>query len=70
MGCAAHPAVVNEDLTQLTKNLAEALSNTDLKDSGPLLDAFVRSAGADVTLLDADGQAVDTGSKLALSPEV
>ena len=63
-----YTAVVNEDLTRLTKNLAEALSNTDLKDSGPLLDAFVRSAGADVTLLDADGQAVDTGSKLALSP--
>lgn len=63
-----YTAVVNEDLTRLTKNLAEALSNTDLKDSGPLLDAFVRSAGADVTLLDADGQAVNTGSKLALSP--
>ena len=33
-----YTAVVNEDLTRLTKNLAEALANTDLKDSGPLLD--------------------------------
>ena len=35
-------------------------------DSGPLLDRFIRTSGADVLLLGPDGQAAETGSQLAV----
>ena len=62
---STYTAVVNDDLTRQTDRLVGKLADTDLADSGPLLDDFIRATGADAVLAGADGSIVDTGSVLA-----
>ena len=62
---STYTAVVNDDLTRQTDRLVEKLADTDLADSGLLLDDFIRATGADAVLAGADGSIVDTGSVLA-----
>ena len=62
---STYTAVVNDDLTRQTDRLVEKLADTGLTDSGPLLDDFIRTTGADAVLAGTDGSIVDTGSALA-----
>ena len=62
---STYTAVVNDDLTRQTDRLVEKLADTDLADSGLLLDDFIRATGADAVLAGANGSIVDTGSVLA-----
>ena len=57
-----YTAVVNDDLAQQVDALVQQLERVELADSGPLLDRFIRTSGADVLLLGTDGQAAETGS--------
>lgn len=61
----SYTSVVNRELQEQTHALAEKLSQTAFEDCGPVIDDFIRSAGAEVMLLDANGNAVTTPSKLA-----
>lgn len=61
-----YTAVINDDLTRQTEELADRLENSVFEDWGALLDDFIRSSGADIMLTDSDGQMVDTGSRLAV----
>ena len=61
-----YTAVVNDDLAQQVDALVQQLERVELADSGPLLDRFIRTSGADVLLLGPDGQAAETGSQLAV----
>ena len=61
-----YTAVVNDDLQRRVDSLVEKLSNTDLNDCGPVLDAFIRSAGADAFLVGPDEAIANVGSKLAI----
>ena len=45
--------------------LVADLEETTLRESGPVLDGFIRDTQAEVTIFGPDGQAVDTGSRLA-----
>ena len=47
---STYTAVVNDDLTRQTDRLVGKLADTDLADSGPLLDDFIRDTGADAVL--------------------
>ncbi len=60
----SYNSVINDELQQQTYALAEELSATSFAERGPLIDGFVRSAGAEVTLLDQAGNVVATSSKL------
>lgn len=60
----SYTAVANSELQQKTDALAETLSQTSLDGCAPVLDDFIRSAGAEVVLLDAEGNAVPTGAQL------
>ena len=62
---STYTAVINDDMTRQTDRLVEKLADTDLADSGLLLDDFIRDTGADAVLAGADGSIVDTGSVLA-----
>ena len=62
---STYTAVVNDDLTRQTDRLVEKLADTDLADSGLLLDDFIRATGADAVLAGTNGSIVDTGSVLA-----
>ena len=62
---STYTAVVNDDLKRQTDRLVEKLADTDLADSGLLLDDFIRTTGASAVLAGADGSIVDTGSVLA-----
>ena len=61
-----YTAVVNDSLAQQVDALVQQLERVELADSGPLLDRFIRTSGADVLLLGPDGQAAETGSQLAV----
>ena len=61
-----YTAVVNDDLQRRVDALVEKLSNTDLNDCGPVLDAFIPSAGADAFLVGPDEAIANVGSKLAI----
>lgn len=63
---STYTAVINEDLTKQMDALVERLAGTNLADSGPLLDEFIRSSGATALLVGPDGQVADTGSLLAV----
>ena len=63
---STYTAVVNEDLTRQVDALANALTDTELEDCGPLLDDFIRVSGAVAMLVGPDGQIADTGSQLAV----
>lgn len=58
--------MINDDLTAQVDALAARLQETAFEDCGPLLDAFIRSSGANVMLAGPDGQIADTGSQLAV----
>lgn len=62
---STYTAVVNDDLTRQTDRLVGKLADTDLADSGLLLDDFIRDTGADAVLAGTNGSIVDTGSVLA-----
>ena len=61
-----YTSVVNDDLQKQVDALAIELSETDMQDCGPILDAFIRSAGADLVLVGPDGMSVNVGSSLAV----
>lgn len=61
-----YTAVVNDSLAQQVDALVQQLERVELADSGPLLDRFIRASGADALLLGPDGQAAETGSRLAV----
>ncbi len=61
-----YTAIVNDDLKQQVDAFVDKLTDTSLDNCGPLLDAFIRSSGADAMLLDSDGQMVRTNSQLAI----
>ena len=63
---STYTAVINDDLTAQVDALAARLQETAFEDCGPLLDAFIRSSGANVMLAGPDGQIADTGSQLAV----
>ena len=65
---STYTAVVNDDLARQVDALAEDLAGSALTECGPLLDRFIRSSGANVLLLDPNGQIADTGSQLAPHP--
>lgn len=71
-GCIAwatpitYTAVISSAIEEQMNELVDRLAQTEREDCGPLLDEFIRSAGADAMLLGADGKAVDTGSQLAV----
>lgn len=62
---STYTAVTVKDLQKQVDDLADDLAQMNFEDIGPLLDDFVRSAGAYVTLLDQDGNIAETSSKLA-----
>ncbi len=61
----SYTSVVNHELQEQTHALAEKLSQTAFEDCGPVIDDFIRSAGAEVMLLERTGNAVTTSSKFA-----
>ena len=63
---STYTTVVNNDLTRQVDALATQLSNTPLSGAGPLLDDFIRTSGAQATLVGPDGELVDTGSQLSI----
>lgn len=62
---STYTAVVSSDLNRQTDALTDRLAEVSPEDCGELLDEFVRSTGASVLLLDAEGRSVETGSLLA-----
>ena len=63
---STYTTVVNNDLTRQVDALATQLSNTPLSGAAPLLDDFIRTSGAQATLVGPDGELVDTGSQLSI----
>ena len=63
---STYTAVLNEDLAEQVHAMAEKLEDTSLEDCGPVLDVFLRGAGADAMLVGPDEQLVNTGSQLAV----
>ena len=61
-----YTSVVNADLQRQVDALTAQLAETDFADSGPVLDAFIRSSGAAAMLMGPDGLIADTGSQLAV----
>ena len=57
---STYTAVVNDDLARQVDALVAQLANTNLEDSGPVIDAFIRSSGGDATLVGPSGQVVST----------
>lgn len=51
--------VVNDDLQRQLDDLEKRLADTDFDDCGTLIDQFIRSAGANVLLLDGQGDPVE-----------
>ena len=65
---STYTAVVNDDLTRQVDVFTARLADASFEDCGPLLDAFIRSSGADAILVGPDGQIVGTaGSQLTQS---
>lgn len=63
-----YTSVVNDDLQKQVDALAKRLGETELENSGPVIDEFIRATGTDVILLAPDGEFADTGSELAVQP--
>ena len=63
---STYTAVVTDDLAAQVDTLVRQLTGTELKDSGPLLDDFIRASGADAMLVGPDGTVADTGSQLTV----
>ena len=64
---STYTSVVSESLQRQVDSLIEQLRDSDVSDSGPLLDSFIQSSHARVLILADDGTPVDTGSLLALN---
>ena len=68
-GCIAwatpitYTAVISSAIEEQMNELVDRLAQTEREDCGPLLDEFIRSAGAEAMLLGADGKVVDTPPK-------
>ena len=65
---SAYITVLSDDLAGQVEALAEELESAPPEDWGALLDAFIRSSGADAALAGPDGELLDTGSQLAMEP--
>ena len=65
---SAYITVLSDDLAGQVEALAEDLESAPPEDWGALLDAFIRSSGADAALAGPDGELLDTGSQLAMEP--
>lgn len=63
---STYTSVVTDDLQKQVDALAERLKETNIEDSGPVLDEFIRDTRSDVILLDPDGEFADTGSELSV----
>lgn len=61
---SSYTAVLNDDLAKQVHVLVEELEGTSLKECGPILDAFLRDAGADVMLVGPDNQIVTSNVQL------
>ena len=57
--------ILSDQLMEKSHALVADLEETTLRESGPVLDGFIRDTQAEVTIFGPDGQAVDTGSRLA-----
>ena len=55
---SSYRAVIDADLTRKVQALTKTLQDVPLADCGPVLEDFVREAGADVTLAAPDGELV------------
>ena len=62
---SSYRAVIDADLTRQVQALTETLQDVPLADCGPVLEDFVREAGADVTLAAPDGGIVFSNVQLA-----
>ena len=62
---SSYRAVIDADLTRKVQALTETLQDVPLADCGPVLEDFVREAGADVTLAAPDGGIVFSNVQLA-----
>lgn len=60
-----YTTVAYNELQKQAEALAGKLAETDFDACGAVIDAFIRSTGADVALMDAQGKAVSTSSQLA-----
>ena len=57
--------ILSDQQMEKSHALVADLEETTLRESGPVLDGFIRDTQAEVTIFGPDGQAVDTGSRLA-----
>lgn len=62
---SSYRAVIDADLTRQVQALTETLQDVPLADCGPVLEDFVREAGADVTLAAPDGELVFSNVQFA-----
>lgn len=62
----SYTAVVTSGLSEQAEKLVQRLAQTDFADCGPVLDEFIRSAGADVMLMDENGNVINTSSRFAV----
>lgn len=62
---SSYRAVIGADLTSQVQALTKTLQDVPLADCGPVLEDFVREAGADVTLAAPDGGIVFSNVQLA-----
>lgn len=62
---SSYRAVIDADLTRKVQALTETLQDVPLADCGPVLEDFVREAGADVTLAAPDGGIVFSNVQFA-----
>ena len=61
---STYTSVRNDDLSNQVDALVEKLADSTPEACGALLDQFVLTSGANVTLMGPDGRLVDTGAKL------
>ena len=61
---STYTSVRNDDLSSQVDALVEKLADSTPEACGALLDQFVLTSGANVTLMGPDGRLVDTGAKL------
>lgn len=60
-------SIVNEELYERTWNLVNSLQETTLQDCGPLIDEFILSTGAGISLFDEKGNYVELPVSVAIS---
>ena len=60
----SYSVVINDEMSDKVDELASLLENTELEESGSLIDDFIRDTGAEASVTDEKGNPVDTGSLL------